>query len=107
MDCRPLRLLLHDVVAKDESDFSHGPGLVFVEARGTEAGARRVVAGMNPGKVSADEEASVLKCGCQSNRRARTAWTEYQVDRVLFIASRAGDIFPAHREREPVFEGAT
>src|SRR5579872_4243527 len=95
---RGLRLLFGDVVAKDESDFSHGAGLVLVEAGGAEAAARGVVAGMNPGKVAANEETAVLEGRGQSDRRARAARTEHQIHRVVFIASRAGDIFPAHRE---------
>ena len=58
-----LRFLLNYVVAEYESDFSHGPGLVLVRARGTEDVTRRNVAGMNPGKIPAKEEAPVLKSG--------------------------------------------
>ena len=56
-----LRFLLHYVVAKDEADFADGPDLVIVQAQGTEDVALRVAAGVNPGNVSANEEASGLK----------------------------------------------
>ena len=103
-----LRLLLNYVVAEDESYFSHGSGLVLEVATFAEGIARRDAARVNPSKVSANKEASVLKGGRQSDRRARAARTEHQIDHIwIFGASRARDIFPAPCEREAVFEGAT
>ena len=101
-----LRLfLLNYIIAKHESYFSHGSRLVFVHARGAEAVARRVADRMNPRKVSPKEEASVLKGGRHSDRRTPAAWTEDQIDDIrIFGATRARDIFPAHRERETVLK---
>ena len=62
-----LRFLLNYVVAKHESYFSHGSGLVCIHAIGAEDVARRVVDRMNPRKVSANEETSVLKSGRHSD----------------------------------------
>lgn len=57
MPSRSHRLFLfHDVVAEYESHFSHGSRLVRIHAR-------RDIAGMNPGKISAEEEAAVLEPG--------------------------------------------
>ena len=99
-----LRGLLSYIVAKYKSYFSHGSRLVLVHARGTEDGTRRIAARMNPRKVSAKEEASVLKGGRQSDRRARAARTEHQIDSLLRRLPRTRDIFPAYGERKPVFE---
>ena len=51
------------VVTKYESDFTDGAELVGVLARGTEDETRRIVIRMNIRKVSAKEEASILKRG--------------------------------------------
>src|SRR5664280_2105782 len=70
-----LRLLLDDVIAKHESEFSHGSGLALVRPGLTEAVTRRHAAQVNICDVSANEEAPVLKGGRHGDRRARTAWT--------------------------------
>src|SRR3981081_3373285 len=89
-----LRLLLNYIVAKHKSDFSHGSGLVLEVAALTEGGSRRDVRRVNPGKISAKEEASVLKGGRHGDRRASAARTEHQIDHIRILAvPRTGDIF--------------
>src|ERR1019366_1934467 len=51
-DTLNLRFLRNYIVAKNESYFSHGSGLVLVPARGTEGVTRRVAARPNKRKVS-------------------------------------------------------
>ena len=80
-------------------------GWLLIHASGTEDIARRDVAGMHPGQVPAEEKASVLKSGRQGDGRARAARTVHQIHRVFGGVPGARDIFPAHREREAVFEG--
>ena len=68
---KPLALLLNllflsnYIVAKYESDFTDGAKLGGVVTRGTEDKTRRVVIRLNKRKVSAKEEAPVLKSGRQ------------------------------------------
>src|SRR4051794_20438911 len=82
-------------------------GLVCIRARRTEAKTRRVVDCVNPGKVSANKEASVLNGRRHCERSARAARPENQVDSLLSGASRTRDIFPAPGERYAVCEGMT
>ena len=65
-----LRLLLplDYIVAKHKSYFTHGPKLAVIHAGGAERVTRRDAACTNPTKVSAKEEASILKGGRQSDR---------------------------------------
>ena len=102
-----LLFLLDYIVAKHKSYFTHGPNLVVIQARGAEGVTGREAARMNIGNVSANEEPSKLEGGRHSDRSARAARAEHQIDRFLSGASRAGDVFPAPREREAMFEGAT
>src|ERR1017187_322184 len=102
-----LRFLRDYIVAKNESYFSHGSRLVWVHACGTEGETRREAARPNKRKVSANEEASVLKGGRQSGRPGRAARSVHQVHSLISDAPRARDIFPASCEREAVFEGVT
>src|SRR5690349_16290788 len=84
-----LRFLLGHVVAEYESEFSHGPELILVQAFGTEHGARRVAAGMNVSDVPTEKQTSVLEGRRHSERRARTARTEHQIDDIrIFGAAR-------------------
>src|SRR5262245_15215671 len=92
-------------VSKNKSYFAHGPWLVVIHACGSEDKTRRRVNRVHPRKVSTKEESFVLEGGCQSERRARAAWTENQVDCLVVGAPRAGDVFPARHKRETVFEG--
>jgi hypothetical protein len=85
---------LNYIVAKDESYFSHGSGLVLVCTLIAEDVTRRVAGGMNPRKVSAQEEASVLKGRGQSEASARAARTEHQIEGLLCGAPRSRNIFP-------------
>src|SRR5208282_4424726 len=102
-----LVFLLDYIVAKHKSYFTHGPNLVVIQARGAEGVTGREAARMNIGNVSANEEPSKLEGGRHRDRSARAARTEHQIDRFLSGASRAGDVFPAPREREAMFEGVT
>src|SRR5215831_9653477 len=92
-------------VSKHESYFADGPWLVVVHPCGSEDKTWRRVDGVHPRKISTKEESFVLEGGCQSERRARAAWTENQVDCLVVGAPRAGDVFPASHQRETVFEG--
>jgi hypothetical protein len=64
---RNLLFLSKYVLAKDESDFANGAELVRVVARGTEDETRRIAIRLNIRKVSANEEASLLKGGGRSD----------------------------------------
>src|SRR5690242_14139614 len=100
--------LFHYIIAKQESYFRHGSRLVLVHACGTECVPRRDIACMNPRKIAANEEASVLKGGRQSHRRARATGTEHEVDHIWILgAPRTRDVFPAPRQREPAAERVT
>jgi hypothetical protein len=58
-----LLLPLDYIVAKHKSYFTHRPKLAVVHASGAERVTRRDTACTNPAKVSAKEEASILKGG--------------------------------------------
>jgi len=69
-----LRFFLgRDIVAKHESIFTHGSKLTIVLAQRTEGVTRRGAADVDPGQVSAEEEATVLEGGRGSDRQAGTA----------------------------------
>src|ERR1035437_3028676 len=98
---------LHYVVAKHDAYFTDDPERVVVHAQGTEDGTRREAARVNPRNVAASEEASGLKSRRHGKRRHIAAGTVQQIDRVLSGGSRTRNVFPAHGEREAVFEGMT
>ena len=99
-------LLLDHIVPEDESDFSRCSWLVCLPAAAAEDTSRRVVGRMHPGKVSANEEASALKSRRQGDGCGLAARTVHQIDEIgIILAARARDIFPAHRQREPMPEG--
>src|ERR1035441_5611205 len=62
---------------------------------------------MNIGKVSANEEASMLISRCDRDRRARATRTEHQIDSLIGDAARAGDVLKTERKREAVLERTT
>ena len=74
---------------------------------GPETVARRHVAQVNVRKISANEEASVLKVGVTVNDVAELPGPYIRLTDCWAGASRAGDILPAHREREAVLESVT
>src|SRR5262249_679913 len=82
-------------VSKNKSYFANGPWLVVIHACGSEGKTRRRINRVHPREISTKEESLVLEGGCQSERRARAAWTENQVDCLVVGAPRAGDVFPA------------
>src|SRR5215510_11274526 len=82
-------------VSKNKSYFANGPWLVVIHACGSEDKTWRRVNRVHPRKISTKEESFVLEGGCHSERRARAAWTENQVDCLVVGAPRAGDVFPA------------
>src|ERR1035441_5732529 len=97
-------LLLHDIVAKQESDFHGAPRLVIANAQRAESvpcgGAERV----DIGKFSANKEPAVLKRGRNRDRCGRTAWTVHQIEgnirssiptRLEKGARTARNVFPA------------
>src|SRR5664279_3499174 len=92
------------IVAKDETKFSHGPGLVLESAVAAERAARSYAARMNIGKFAADEEATVLIGGRHGHRRAGAARAVHQIDRLIGGRTRAFDVLKAGGEREAVFE---
>src|SRR4029077_21074918 len=102
-----LRSLLDNIVAKDETKFSHGAGLVWVCTVETKGVTWREIACTNIGQVSANEETAPL-IGRRDRERCRgTAWAVQQIDESVCGTPRARDISPANREREAVFEGVT
>src|SRR5262249_53760863 len=82
-------------VSKNKSYFANGPWLVVIHACGSENKTRRRVNRVDPRKIPAKEESFVLEGRCQSERRARAAWTENQVDCLVVGAPGACDVFPA------------
>ena len=91
----PGRLFLRlDVVAEDETDLSHGAGLVRVGTGLAERRSRREVGHVYPSQVAADEESALLIGRGDRERSSGAARTVHQVDRVR-IAGRAGDVFPS------------
>src|SRR5450432_367435 len=91
------RLLLNHIVAKDESEFRHRPGLTLEVATLAEGQTRRYVAHVNIGKVATEVKASVLEGGSHRDRRALAASTVHQVHHSrIRPAPRAADIFPAY-----------
>ena len=65
VDTRIALLFLHYVVAEDKAYFAKYAELVVIREIGTGYKTWRKAACMNPGNVSANEEASSLKGGCR------------------------------------------
>src|ERR1039457_4985228 len=95
------------MVAKDETKFSHGPGLVLESAVAAERAARSYAARVNIGKFAADEEAAALIGGRHGDRRAGAARAVHQIDRLIGGRTRGFNVLKAGGEREALFQAPT